>query len=166
MHKDIGYQIVEVESSGRRVLAPGKTGAKSCDIRACANGGDVYLECKDASSETLSLQEHKGAEYFNPMDESEIKTWIENECRKADKKGAAHLICRVPVWVSGWEQQEQEFYAGWVRRVFQVIAQPNPCKVIIPKPRALSANFRSAYIIKRFGHLELAFPDEALLNPV
>ncbi len=68
----------------------------------------------------------RGATHYTPMGEEEIRAWIEQESRATDQKGADYLICRVPVWLDGWEEQEQEFYDRWIRRVFEVNAVATP----------------------------------------
>jgi len=91
------------------------------------------------------------------MEEDEIGRWIVKRCRDADAKGADYLVCRVPVWVSGWEEQEQEFYNKWIRKVFSVNAQSGKHEVVIDKPAGLSGQFKGVYIIKAFGYLRITF---------
>ncbi len=156
-HKELKLRVLAVESRSQQVLSPRKAGDKSCDFKASDGSREYFFETKDASAETMSQSRYDGAIHYTPMGEEEIGPWIVKRCREADEKGADYLICRVPVWVSGWEEEEQEFYDKWIRKVFKVKAQPAKHKVVIAKPEGLSGQFKGVYIVKAFGYLRLGF---------
>jgi len=156
-HKELKLQVLAVESKSWAVLSPRRIGDKSCDFKASDGGRGYFFETKDASAETMSQARYGGAIHYTPMGEEEIGPWIIKRCRDAEEKGADYLICRVPVWVQGWEEEEQEFYDKWIRKVFKIKEQPSKHEVIISKPEELSSQFKGVYIIKSFGYLKLGF---------
>jgi len=156
-HKELKLQIVAVESKSQQVLSPRRTGDKSCDFKASDGSREYFFETKDASSETMSQSQDGDFIDYTPMGEEEIGPWIIKRCRDAEEKGADYLICRVPLWVRGWEEEEQEFYDKWIRKVFKVKAQPAKHEVIISNPEGLSDQFSGVYIIKAFGYLRITF---------
>ena len=156
-HKKLKLQILAVESKSQPVFSVRRIGDKSCDFKASDGSREYFFETKDASSETMSQSQDGDSIDYTPMGKEEIGPWIIKRCREADEKGADYLICRVPVWGRGWEEEEQEFYDKWVRKVFKVKTQPAKHEVIISKPEGLSDQFKGVYIIKAFGYLRLGF---------
>ncbi len=134
--------------SGKQAVAPGK----NCDLALVKNGGSIFADAKDCSSELLS-QYKVGHEidgqvmhvtHYTPK--VELPGWMAGKIRDADKKGADILVCHVPGWgLEGFDAPRLKEYGDAILPGVLAWTADGPVWSFVAR------YVRDIIIVKRFG---------------